>query len=407
MSTINSIDDFLSHSGSSSGGKYLKGWKKKGSLKLWLHTKRFPMARWVHPVPQLTIFEDRQTRETKKAMFARDLVCWEDENFLKEQYKRGPDGRLEGGSPCKCAMCRMIDVVYQAVADGTLSWTDEIFNFDGSTDSDDDRLLLAGGITNMFGKKDLSLEQKKQLKEAGVFPSEAWNQNLQAKCQYVLALVDNDAVQDGVQIATEAQSVGNVIKAVIKDSRASLGDDEGNPMLNPYCIEITYDEKALMDKKYHARKIDRIKMTPEIEKLIFSDPPDFTPMARPFNQTALRPFLERYCTVELPWDRIFDVPMMSVGGEEREETEEAAPAEAAPTPAPAAAPKRIAPKAPPVPTIPCDKCQFPMPENVYKCAKCGEEYEDVPADEPPAAPPPKAAGNKGKVTGAKLPFNKF
>lgn len=412
MSEFNSIDDFLGHSGSGGGGgRYLKNWKKKGSIRVWLHTKRLPIASWKHNIPNLVVFEDRDTRETTKAFWGRDMNCWEDELFLKNQYGRDEAGKLEA-PPRKCSLCRLIDVVAQAVANGELDWTDEVFRFEGATDSKNDRVIHAGGMTNLFGKKDLSEAQKKQLRAKEIYPSQEWAQNFHAKCQYVLAVVDNDDPGAGVQIASQAQSVGDAIKGVIKDARASLGDEDGNPMVNPFCIELTYDDKAQMNKKYHARRIERIRLTPEIERLIRSDPPDLGPSIRPFNQRALRAFLERYAVVDLPWDRIFDVPVLEAAGgeEDEEESREAAPpppkeekkeargrrpAASPPPPPPASSAKDVA-------TIPCDKCKAPMREDENECRKCGAKYE---FDDDAAPEPPKKG--KGEAKGDKLPFNRF
>lgn len=403
MSDINSIDDFLGHSGSSAGGagaKYLKNWKKKGSLRFWLHTKRLPMASWKHNVPQLVVFEDKDTRESTKAFWGRDLNCWQDERFLKQQYSRDEAGVLEI-SPKACSVCRLIDVVYQAIAKGDLDWTDEVFRFEGATEAKNDLIVHAGGLTNLFGKKDLTESQRRQLKAKEIYPSEAWRQNFHAKCQYVLAVVDNDEPALGVQIASQAQSVGDCIKGVIKDARASLGDEDGNPMHNPFCIELTYDEKAQMNKKYHARRIERVKLTPEVERLIRGDAPDLEPATRFFNQRSQRAFFERYAVVDLPWDRIFDVPCMEAEREESTEAEEPR------RPAPEVGRERKAASPPPAPPsskssvemIPCDKCKTPMREDESTCKKCGAVYSFDDEPEEPKAP--------GKASGDKLPFDKF
>lgn len=411
--TINSIDDFLGHSGSGGGGsRYLKNWKKKGSIRIFLHTRRLPIAVWRHNLPHLTVFEDKQTRESRKVFWGRDLNCWEDEVFLKAQYGRDADGRLEV-SPKKCSICRLIDVVAQAVAKGELDWTDEVFRFDGATESKDNRVIHAGGMTNLFGKKDISEAQKRQLKAKEIYVSQEWAQNFHAKCQYVLAVVDVDDPQAGVQIASQPQTVGDVIKGVIKDARASLGDEDGNPMVKPFCIELTYDEAAQMNKRYHARRIERIKLTPDIERLIRSEPPDISGSTRPFNQLILRSFLERYAVVDLPWDRIFDVPTLAVSGDDGTDPHPDDDHDAAEPAAPAPSRMAAKPAAPPPPEsstrdvgatmIPCDKCQAPMREDQTTCRKCGAVYVLDDEDAAAPAPPPK----KGVTTGDKLPFNRF
>ena len=57
-----------------------------------------------------------------------------------------------------------------------------------------------GGIFNAFGRKDLSDEEKKELRAASISPKFAWKENAQAKCSYMFCVVDNDHVSDGVQV---------------------------------------------------------------------------------------------------------------------------------------------------------------------------------------------------------------
>lgn len=404
MSTteFNSVDDFLGHSVSGRrGGKFMKSWKKAGSCRIFLHTKRLPVAVWRHPTPQLTVFDDKKTGQTVKAFWGRDLGCWEDETFLKQQYFRDSD---DFEPPTKCAICRLVYCVHKLVRAGELDWTDVLFNFTGATDAKDNRILHAGGLTNMFGSKNLSREDLAELKQAGIRRDQAWGQNLHAKCQYVLTLVDADKPENGVVIDSEPQSVGQKIKKVISDTQASLGTEEGNPFLHPYCIELTFDENASMNEMYNARRIERVKLSPEIQQMIVDeDPPDLSGALRPFNQAALRAFLEEYAVRDLPFDEIFDVPDLIPQGDNEEfpPTEPKAKSSAA-KPATKQAAKEPEPPPAGVQTIPCDKCGFAMLETEDTCRKCGAKYELEDEEPKAAAPPPK-----GQVKGDKMPFNKF
>jgi hypothetical protein len=406
---FNSVDDFLGHSTESGGrgGKFMKSWKKQGSVRVWLHTRRLPTAVWRHQIPQLTVFEDKKTRETVKAFWGRDCNCWEDETYLKQQYFRDSEDYI---APTKCAACRLIAKVLELVHAGELDWTSPVFNFTGATERKNNKILHAGGLTNMFGNKNLSREDLAQLKDAGIRRDEAWAENLHPKCQYVLALVNDDEVEKGVVIDSEPQSLGQRIKKAISDTQASLGKDEGNPFLNPYCIEFTYDEKAQMNDRYNARRIERVKMRPEIERLIVDeDPPDLTGALRPFNQATMRAFLEEYAVVDLPWDEIFKVPQLIPAGDSEEfpPTEDKPKSTANKTRAPA---RTEEPELPPKGsvTIPCDKCKFPMLETESVCRKCGAKYEmedddsDSASAEPESTPPP---AKKGTVKGDALPFD--
>ena len=188
-------------------------------------------------------------------------------------------------------------------------------------------------------------------------------------------------------------------------------------MVHPFCIELTYDEKAQMNKKYHARRIERVKLTPEIERLIRGEAPDLEPATRFFNQKNLRAFLERYAVVDLPWDRIFDVPKLVVEkdeegaggdgpGEEEPRRESKDREERKPTPEVGRSRRAEAPPPPPPPSsksdvdmIPCDKCKTPMREDAAICKKCGAVYT-FDDDEPE-----KPTGEPGKKKGDKVPFD--
>lgn len=408
---FNSIDEFLGHSGSSGRNRYLRDWKKKGFINIWLHTRRLPLANWAHNFPQLVVFEDKETRATTKAYWGRPINCWEDESFLKVQYKRAPDGQLEEAKPGKCSMCRVVDEIHLAIHNGELDWLDEVFRFEGSTDPKNDQVLYAGGVTGLFNSDKLTDKQKAELRVKGISQRDTWRQNGHAKLSYVFALVDQDDVRAGVQIATQNQLIGDRVKKVIRDTQASLGDEEGNPMLNPFCVQLTYDENAPINNMYHARRIEKHKLSPEIERLIRSDPPDLRGSLRKFNQRTQRAFLERHASVDLPWDRIFDVPMLE-GDDDGEDAdtsvptteERQAPARKSVGGVEALAP---APKAPPPPPssrrvmmIPCEGCKKPMAEDARKCGNCGATYSfDEDEEEKPAV--------KGKSTGDKLPFDKF
>lgn len=400
MSEFSNIEDFLGHSSNSGrGGKFLKSWTDKGSIRIWLHTRRFPIARWSHNIPQLVVFEDKDTRAQMKAYWGRPHICWEDETFLKSQYRRDDEGELEDGRPKKCSICRLVDVIYRGIASGQVDWTAPVFRFEGSSDPKNDQVLHAGGITGLFNSNKLSDEQKAHLKSKGIRQSEAWRENAHAKLQYVFCVVDHDDLKSGVQIAPQAGMVGDKLKSVIADARASLGDEDGNPMVNPFCIELTYDEKAPINKRYHARRIEKHKMTPEIERLIRSEPPDLSQSMLPFNQKSLRAFLERHAVIDLPWDQIFDVPVFVPAGAEEDPGEEP---QGVPEKRPQAAPPPAPSSRRAVNMVPCEACKKPMPEDATKCEACGATYtfDDEPA---PPQPPPV----KGKVTGDKLPFDKF
>ncbi len=421
-----SLDGFLNHKGSISGGsKFLKGWKEKGKLYAWLHTLQLPIGLWRHNFPQLIVREEKDTRKVIRNIWGQSFNCHEvEETLLKQHFRDKNTGRREV-FPEACPLCRMIEWVYQEVRAGRLSWTDAVFDFRGADDKREDITLHAGGLYNAysdFGNK-LTDAQKEEMKKAGIFSSEAWKENAKAALSYVFTLVDNDDVAKGVQITIEKKSLGDCVKSAINDALESKGVEQGNPQLNPYCIEFVFDDSKKMDKMYGARIIERIKLTNEIEELIRSEPPDLTQVIAPCNLKELRANMEKHAVIDMPMDLLFDVPAYHASDdappapEETESDKRAidrikdhvaamrtpevntrAPAktdaeierEAIQNEPPAAAPsgrKMRAPVPPPVEMgDPCDQCAAPMPKGALKCEACGIEYE---ADDEPAPPPPK------------------
>lgn len=383
MGEFNTVDDFLNHKGSEGGsGKRLKSWAKyPGYMNFWLHTKQMPCSVWFHRIPELVVRQDKDDRTiVKKNVWGRQHACWEDESILKKQRFRTPEGRREY-PPTKCGICRLIEAIRELVLDGAIQDTDVLFEFTGSDDPTENKILHAGGFANMW-KREASDEEKERLKKHGIYMSKAWDENGQAKLSYVFAGGNHDAPDDGLQIAVQTQLLGDKVKATIRKEIASKDGDDGNPFLKPYCIRFVYDASAKkFDDKYDAMRIDRLKLTPEIEKIIRGERPDISRFTRKFNQKDMRAMLEKHATPlakrVLPWDSIFDVPGYNEDPAEQEKSE-SKPTSQAPEKSeskPSSAPAEEM-------ADPCDDCNAPMKVGQTKCTKCGAKYED---DEPATA----------------------
>jgi len=374
------IDDFLSHRTSeASGGKYLSDWKKRKKITTWLHTGIKPKVLWRHGgIPRVVSRENRNTGEQEVQLWGGQWVCHEREDVLKKQYKYNDDGSRTV-PPKVCPLCKLIAHVHAMVQSGDLSWTDTIFQFDAD-DSSKSVTIHAGGLYNAFGR-DLDDQQKLELKRAGISPRESWKETAMAKANYMFCVVDHENPDNGVQIATVTSLLGDKIKDVIVDARESLGREKGDPFLNPFAIQWVYkEEEAEFSKKYHARRMDGLKLTPEIAELLRGEPPDIARDLKPFNPTVMRTLLEQHSRVDFPWDDIFSGVSMKNAPSEEE----------APRAKPAA--KKTQAKAPPPPAddddmVACDECEAPMRETDPECAKCGHKY-DVPQAAPPPPPPP-------------------
>ena len=407
MGEFNTVDDFLNHKGSEGGGgKRLKSWAKDpGYMNFWLHTKQMPCSVWFHRIPELVIRQDKDDRnKTLKNVWGRQHACWEDESILKKQRFRTQDGTREH-PPTKCGLCRLVEAIRELVNDGKIQDTDVLFEFVGSDDPTENKILHAGGMANLW-KREADEEEKARLKKHGIFLSKVWDENAMAKLSYVFAGVNHDAPGDGLQIAVQTQLLGDKVKRTIKNEIASKDGDDGNPFLKPYCIRFVYKaEEKKFDDKYDALRIDRLKLTPEIEKLIRGERPDISRFTRKFNQKDMRAMLEKHATPlakkVLPWDSIFDVPDFDA---KPEEDEPAASAKSS-----AQVPEKVEeqPKTsgrtrikdePPAEEMgdPCDDCGAPMTKTQTVCKKCGAKYAND--DEPPkaaAAAPASAAPDPG------------
>lgn len=384
------FDQFRNHKGGGSGGggRRLKGWKEKGKLDAWLHTKRLPVGVWRHSFPQLIVKEDRDTRVVTNLIFPVSLVCHEDESVLKEQYSRTPDDEREV-PPVTCPMCKMIEHVRGMVERGDLKWTDPLFEFKGAVDSRQNTVIRAGGLFNAFGSKKLSDAQKSDMKKHGVYGSEAWKQNAMAKLSYVFPIVDNNDISAGVQVTTESALLKEKVVSVINKEMESDGTEDGNPVIRPYCIRFVYREDATdFKEKYDALPLRKVSLTEEIGRLIRAEPPDLAMFTDPFNASTLRSNVERHALVDLPWDDFFgDVqPEESEPPPESDhdllpknresEQRPAAKTEAKPKAEPKTGSRKRTP-APPKDEMgdPCDDCGAPMGKRDSVCKKCGAKYE--------------------------------
>lgn len=417
----NEIDGFLSHSSSDRGGGYVGNWKKDGKLNVFLHTRRKPLPIWYHTLPRRYVKED-DAGETVTHIYTGKHVCHEEEAVLKKQYKYGKDdARLL--PPRRCPLCLLVEEVRTLVNQGKLRWTQTLFNFAGDV-PDEEKTIHAGGMIGEFGGDSLSDKEKKALKDAGIRRDEAWAENFRAKLSYVFWVVDADNPSKGLLTATETGLLGDKVKDVINDVMEGYGEaekDKGNPLKNPYCIQWEFrDEKGLpFNKKYAARPLPRIKLTPDIEALIRSPRPDSSKIEELFDGDAMRSLLEAAATPEaraiIPWDDCFRPRRASASKDEDQDADDPHPA------AKGGDGRDVGPEGIATPDEDGDEtcaCDNPACKKIIKlsdprCPHCGKEYEvevETKADPEPAKVRSRSEmkAEKEKQAGAvpkgKLPF---
>jgi hypothetical protein len=414
------MDEWLNGGKKFEKKQFLEKWQNRPGKKvnLFLHCKAKPVEFYRHGFFRIVEDFNKETKvKSLKIRFAM-LNCHEDIITSRRQNKREEDGSRKF-PPQACPMCLLSEHLRAEVSAGRISWTDAVFEIEAGGEV---KSVTAGAFYNAFGGDKLTPEQKAELRTAGMTPNEAWKENHTSKGAICLRVVDADATDLGTQIAIETPLVGDVIKNVIRDTKESIGESDGNPLLNPYCIQLVYNDKEpVFSKKYRAIRMEKVKPSPEILGLIQdTDPPDLGNLADPFDALALRTLLEKSALIKLPFDELFKNAKKAEAKPEKPAEEKKAAAPAKP-PAPPADrqlgevhdpnhPSREAPGD----ECDCDDCGAVMKLTDPKCLKCGKVY----AEEAPPPPPPqrrsRSAANKpatkqeptadGGETGDGIPF---
>jgi hypothetical protein len=407
--TEDELDSFLNHRTRDNTSGFLKGWKKDpGHITVFLHRKYMPKAVWQHPIPKVTIMEDKNDKSIQvKRVFGGDFVCWEAEDLLKAQYDRDNDGNRTK-PPQRCGVCRFVEWVYDAVSSKQIRWTDVLLRFDAD-DPKETRILRAGGIYGAFGRKDLTADEKSQMREASISPRDAFRDNLYAKGKYIFFVVNADKPGDGVLSTVETSLLGDKVKDVIRDTQDSLGADKGNPFKNPYAIKWEYDDtpQIAFNKMYRARRIERVPLTEQIDKFISGERPDDSNLTERFNADTVRSMLERACVPALrkvvPWDQLFGPPARQEGSDHPD-----LPAQRPGVDVQGPAPQQPVDDDPynPDEQVECsgDGCKRVLKMSDLQCPKCGKSYPPHPKDPRSQPPPQQQPTIRKRGDAAKPPF---
>lgn len=450
------IHGFLNHKsnsgGSGSRGAHLDRWTKRDyaqdedgpHVDTFLHTKSRIIAMWRHPFPRVVEVKDKDTGEKTLQVWSGTFVSHDHESVLLKQHYLDKAGNREQ-PPVLCPMGRMIEAIRVAVRDGKLGWLDPVFEFRGD-DPRRTQVLRAAGVYNGF-KGDLTPEQKKEMKAEGVYVKDAWMQSLMARCNYLFQVVDNDNVDKGLQVAIEGTLLGERVKTVIVDAMdgKALGPQRGNPLITPYCIRWLYHPKADIKDRYHARRLEGVKLEADVRDIIFNQPPkDVAREVAPGDADELRLSVEKHWVGPdglLDWDEIFEPAQAAQHKEEPWDEERRARKDAAkkqyesrsadkvkksgeygrkPEPEPEEDPEdeeeeqhnrdKAARAAEPV--YECDTCQGEMRASQIVCPHCGHDYsepEPEPEPEPKLAPRKRsdvAAGAEGRKAPPKFAADK-
>jgi hypothetical protein len=388
-----SLQGFIEHRSTDRSGGFLGNWKSRAGSKVnvFLHTKILPISLWRHGLPKFFVKED-DDGEALVRVFSDNLNCWEEERVLKRQYKYD-NGKREI-PPVACPLCLLIEAVKKLIDDEKIGWTAPLFRFIGD-DPKESVVIHAGGFIGEYND-DCDEKEKTVLKKAGISLSTAWKENCRAKMSYVFYVVDADHVDKGVQVAIETGLLGDKVKDVISDAVESLGEDKGDFRKHPYAIQWKHlPDETLPNKKYKATRLERVLLTPEIEKLIRGDKPDYKNVVKPFSRSEIRARLEKACDKAvreiIPWDDVFERVRPNDGdgddvAKDAGETRVSPDRQRAPEVGQVAATEDDE-------VVACDDgagggCGKAMSLSDPKCPHCGLVYE-VEAKEPEPPPPPK------------------
>lgn len=376
------IDGFTRHRTSSRSSDLIiknSDWKKAG-LKLWLHTKAPIPSVWHHQFFKL--IETRGDKEKLPIFFKWN--CWESEKVNVDRFKRRRDGSRMV-PPKECPFCLLIEEVRLAVASRGLLWIDEVLNFEGDNRAKT-KIIRAGDFWGAFGSHDLDDDEIADLRRAGVDRKEAWKTSLTAKCEYIFLGADADNLADGCRIIVPPGVMGEAMQDAILREQKRLGKDRGNPRLNPYLFEWSYDERAKKD----AYRVDVLGTAPsdEVLKVIRdTDPPDISDLIGWGDADELRALLEAHSVLDA---RLW-IPMLDKAFPARDDSPKSSPsparegakdvsASAGPSNTPAAKSESKQPSPPAKEELyDCEHCgaKEVMKSTDFECPKCGAKYVEV------------------------------
>lgn len=281
-----------------------------------MHTKSLPMEVFRHGLPMVTVKVDKDTREKVTRVFGKKFVCHETTQTLEGQHFRDRETGDRKHPIERCGLCKLVEWCYQQAIlfeetrdtkkPKGLSFVTPIFKFEGD-DPKETQVLHVGGIAGLFNKE-LTDAQKEELKASKISAQKYWQfkENMWAKSEYAMIVVDNAHIESGLQIAVEGAGLGSKVKKAIEDEFENGVDIQKTP----YLIKWKYFEKeSNPNDKYQALVLRKEKPSGRVLALIRGDVPDLPEdLTTPFNQQSIRATLERHCLLPkgvVPWDEFF------------------------------------------------------------------------------------------------------
>lgn len=426
------IDEFLEHeTGSTGRGKYLSGWKKNGEVDVWLSMTAPILGLWQHGCPKIVERKDDDGDKVLKLIPNLSFACIESEGVLRDK-KRGDDGtRL---TPIeRCPVCKFLEWLRGEVEAERVSKYDEVLKWVLKRDQ---KVFHAGGLVGLFSGWRLTDDDYAEMKSNGINPREVWAESMMSKLSYVMAVVDNDNVEDGVQTMIETGMLGDKLKITIRKEiqrygGKGKGEAKGHPHHIPYLVKFIYNENAKkIQDKYDAVRIEADEVPEAVLRLIKQPKPDWDRIrGAGMRWSELRQNLEEHCLLEgVPWDSFgwpededTDFPHGANAKEEAPKTsrkDEPRPGGGSRHAVPGERPKAAVAPPPKAPEpeaaddlVECDTeaggCGKGIPATAAKCQYCGKVWEvDAEPPPPPPKPPMRKRSELGKEKTAAAPPSK-
>jgi len=255
----------------------LRNWKEDGDIEVWIHTASQFFKRLFILIPYVGVKEDEKTgREIETIMYFPYVSHEEIEDYVNRKRNK---------QYYRCPLFRFIDWLED---NGHIGDEETVFSV-SIGDRKRDRICTKA---DFVGDKDLG----------------DWRLNMKPSLQYVMAVIDNKNVNDGVVIAAEKFSLGEAIKRAVRQEIDRKGPELGDPGQNPYCFKWVFDSSARTPADYYqAYPLERVELTDEIRELLDGEGLDLTEQILPGDPVFLRKILEEHVTIEdVPWDDLFD-----------------------------------------------------------------------------------------------------
>ena len=219
--------------------------EKRATLYCVLAAKADMIELPLHNFPKVVTLKGEGGEDGKTTVFSEEICCFERNEIIESQYNYNDDGSRKF-PPVLCPVCRLNEWVRSRIEAGKLDWLKKAMRFESQSR---DLLLHTGGMIGMYTGFDISDEDKKTIRDAGVKLSEAFKEDVQAKIKFLYCLVDLSEIDKGLQATIEGKSIGGDMSAIIDERVGDLGET-GDPSVNPFPWKWIYrpDSKDIRDR---------------------------------------------------------------------------------------------------------------------------------------------------------------